>query len=99
VTPCAGDIEKFCAKVPIGSGRIQECLKEHEKELSRSARLATRTSRRRWPSATCRYDISRFCWDVSPGHGRIAACLDRHRSDLSPACGDRLQKAGQPVAK
>jgi hypothetical protein len=29
-TPCASDIEKLCAKVPVGGGQIQACLKEHE---------------------------------------------------------------------
>jgi len=98
-TPCAADIEKFCAKVPIGGGRIQACLKEHEKELSPecAARHENLEKEMGRLVAICRYDISRFCWDVSPGHGRVARCLERHRSDLSSVCNDQLPKAPHPV--
>ena len=93
--PCAADIEKFCSKVPIGGGRIQACLQEHEKELSPECAARHENLEKEMGAlvATCRYDISRFCDDVSPGQGRIARCLEQHRSDLSPACGDRLKKA------
>jgi hypothetical protein len=93
--PCAADIEKFCSKVPIGGGRIQACLKEHEKELSPECAARHENLEQQIGSlvATCRNDISRFCSDVSPGRGRIAACLQQHRSELSPACADRLKKA------
>ena len=98
-TPCAADIEKFCAKVPIGGGRIQACLKEHEKELSPecAARHENLEKEMGRLVAICRYDISRFCWAVSPGHGRVARCLERHRSDLSSVCNDQLPKAPHPV--
>ena len=98
-TPCAADIEKFCAKVPMGGGRIQACLKEHEKELSPECAASHANLAKDMGSlaASCRYDISRFCWDVSPGHGRVARCLEQHRSDLSPVCADRLRKAAKPA--
>jgi cysteine rich repeat protein len=101
VNPCAADIEKFCSKVPIGGGRIQKCLEEHEKELSPecAARHGNLEKEMGAMAATCRYDISRFCSDVSPGQGRIGRCLEAHRSDLSPSCADRLRKAKQDVAK
>lgn len=33
---CAGDVQKFCKDVKPGEGRIAACLKEHEKELSKT---------------------------------------------------------------
>jgi len=101
VTPCAADIQKFCANVPIGGGRIQKCLEEHEKELSPECAASHRNLEKEMGAmaATCRYDISRFCWDISPGQGRIGRCLESHRSDLSPSCADRLRKAPEHVAK
>jgi hypothetical protein len=101
VTPCASDIQKFCANVPIGGGRIQKCLEEHEKELSPECASQHGNLEKDMGAmaATCRYDISRFCWDVSPGQGRIARCLEAHRSDLSPSCADRMRKAKERVAK
>jgi hypothetical protein len=94
-TPCRDDIDKFCADVPIGGGRIQECLKNHEKDLSpecagRHENLEKEMGRL---VAICRYDISFLCSDVSPGRGRVARCLERHRSELSPVCKDQLEKA------
>jgi hypothetical protein len=32
------EVQKLCAKVPAGAGRIQACLKEHERELSAPCR-------------------------------------------------------------
>src|SRR5262245_6224966 len=57
-TPCAADIEKFCAKVPVGGGRIQACLKEHEKELSAgcAARREGLEKEIGALAATCRWD-------------------------------------------
>ena len=98
-SPCDADIKKFCADVPIGSGRIQECLKKHKAELSSECagwygNLEKQTG---GIAATCRNDISRFCRDVSPGGGRVAECLEKHRSELSPNCSEQLGKA--PKAK
>jgi hypothetical protein len=31
---CAGDIERLCAGVPPGEGRIKACMKAHAQELS-----------------------------------------------------------------
>jgi len=93
------DIEKFCATVPLGDGRIQTCLSQHEKQLSTdcAARHADLEKDMGRLAATCRYDISRFCWNVTPGGGSVARCLYRHRMDLSPLCSDQLRKAARPA--
>jgi hypothetical protein len=100
-SPCAADIEKFCAKVPIGGGRIQACLTEHEKELSPECAARQQNLQKEVGSlaATCRADIARFCSDVPPGRGRIVRCLEQRGKDVSPSCMDRLRKAAQPAPK
>ena len=99
--PCAGDIAKFCAKVPQGGGRIQACLQKHEKQLSPACRARYKHLEQEMggAAASCRFDISRFCSDVAPGGGRVAACLQGHADDLSPVCKERLQKIMQPPHK
>jgi hypothetical protein len=96
--PCVADIEKFCSKVPIGDGRIQTCLKEHEKELAPecAARHEGLEKEMGRLAATCRYDIARFCWDVAPGGGRLARCLEENERDLTPVCKDQVRQAGRP---
>jgi len=37
---CAGDVQKLCAGVPAGGGRIVACLKQHQAELSSGCRQA-----------------------------------------------------------
>jgi hypothetical protein len=39
-TACNADIEKFCANVEKGQGRIMKCLQEHSKDLSADCKKA-----------------------------------------------------------
>jgi Golgi apparatus protein 1 len=99
--PCAADIQKFCADVPTGSGRVEECLEKHAKELSPECKTRHENLQKEMGTlaATCREDISQFCSDVVPGSGRIAACLQNRSDDLSPVCKDAFRKASKPASK
>jgi hypothetical protein len=90
--PCLDDVQKLCAKVPSAGGRIQDCLKSHEAELSEDCKAHVANLRKTVQelAAICVWDIERFCGDVPSGGGRIAACLKAHRSDLSPTCKERF---------
>ena len=37
---CQPDVDKFCAGVPVGGGRIMQCLKQHQSELSEACKAA-----------------------------------------------------------
>ena len=39
-TACAGDVQKLCAGVPLGGGRIVACLREHKEALSNQCKQA-----------------------------------------------------------
>jgi hypothetical protein len=90
--PCRADIEKFCKGVKPGQGRITNCLKQHESELSKEC-TAYRTDKGKEQKKNvdavrqaCDKDVERFCKGVPPGQGRIAKCLKDHTAQLSPEC-------------
>jgi hypothetical protein len=96
--PCEADIARLCKDVPMGSGRIQACLKEHESEVSEACRkkiddLATEAQ---VLAVVCRWDIGLFCAGVSPGGGRLLACLQQNASGLSAACAQQLREVRTP---
>jgi Cysteine rich repeat len=38
---CKPDVDKFCSDVAAGGGRVMECLKQHQSELSDTCKSAT----------------------------------------------------------
>ncbi len=92
--PCADDILKFCKDVKPGEGRIANCLKEHEKDLSPACKKRTEEMMMRAKEVhnACADDIDKFCKDVQPGKGNIARCLREHKGELSPECKEELRK-------
>ena len=94
--PCAREIETFCKDVKPGGGRIVNCLKEHESELSEACRergLEMREKAKekvREAHQACRGDIEQFCKDVQPGGGRIVRCLKENEAQLSVACREQM---------
>ncbi len=96
--PCAADIAKLCKDVKPGGGRLAECLKEHEKEISPACAASIRETKRKLKDAhqACADDAQKFCKDVKPGEGRILNCLREHQKDLSPACQATMAQPGKP---
>ena len=86
--PCVADIKQFCADVPVGGGRIQACLKEHEAQISEACRTQVDALNKEAAmfDASCRWDVGRFCSELTPGHGLIWGCLEKNKAALSPAC-------------
>jgi len=90
--PCQDDATRFCANVPAGGGRIQACLKAHEKELSPACLKAVDELQKNMQTfaAICVFDMQRFCPDTPPGRMRMLKCLESHHDDLSPNCKAQL---------
>ena len=109
---CAFDVQKFCAGVKAGGGRIMACLKEHNADLSQGCKDAFAKAGKSGgaPKAaggwykSCEADVAKLCKDVPAGKGRIAQCLTAHSAQLSPTCKAMLEnrpaaKSGTPKAE
>ena len=94
---CADDIEKFCKGIKPGAGRILNCLKAHEAELTVSCRgkIGELQGIIRDCEQSCEGDIVQFCKDVQPGGGRIVKCLRERDKELSSSCREKLEMIGK----
>ena len=86
--PCQADVERFCADVEPGGGRVAACLRQHRSELSEECKTQGQEMRKRRLAAreACDDDVEQFCQGVEPGEGRVVACLKEHMRDLSREC-------------
>lgn len=102
--PCSKDITKFCKDVKRGGGRIADCLKKHESDLSaackdRVAKKEEKREKSRELSQACKDDTAKLCKDVKPGGGRILKCLKEHTSELSAQCKKDVDQAKKAQGK
>jgi hypothetical protein len=100
-------VKQFCADVPVGGGRAQECLRRNEARLSpacKAKRTAVEAGARKIVEefgTACHRDIDRLCSETKPGGGRILACLARQLDDLSSTCRaqtERIQEAAEKIS-
>lgn len=90
---CKPDIEKFCANVPQGEGRIAQCLRGHQQQLSPACQhgmMQTATLMKEVAGA-CEDDLHRYCAGAAPG--TVKECLRSHFRELSPTCKRELIEA------
>ena len=98
---CADDIEKYCKETKPGGGRLLNCLKEHETELSESCRgkISELLGIIKGCEQACSGDIAQFCKEVQPGGGRILKCLRERDKELSPSCSAKLEMIGKRLQR
>ena len=103
--PCKADIEKFCKDVKPGEGRIIDCLKAHEAELSadckaKGAELKGGPGGKKGEGkgegrgmgpmgGACKADFEKFCKDA--GREKMG-CMKEHEKDLSEGCKTQMAK-------
>jgi hypothetical protein len=90
---CQADVEKFCKDVQPGQGRILQCMKQHEAELSIACKNHIAEAREKTQEfiKACKPDAQKFCNNVKPGKGRIYRCLKQHEAELSANCQDHVK--------
>ena len=92
--PCAEDAKKFCGDVKPGGGRIAQCMKAHEAQLSPACQegMKERAEKAERVREECKADVAKFCQGVKPGGGRIVSCLKGRQADLQPACAAEFNR-------
>jgi hypothetical protein len=85
--PCTADANRLCPNVPRGKGRVNACLREHEKMLTSECLdyLEMVDPSNDW-SNVCREELHTFCG----GRGKPMRCLHENRSRLSSRCAALL---------
>jgi hypothetical protein len=100
-------VKQLCGAVKVGSGRVQQCLRENEARLSTACRAKVAAAQATFRRITeefadkCGLDMARLCAEVKPGSGRVLACLVRQQDDLTLSCRsevERLQAATERVS-
>jgi len=99
---CKEDVNKLCADIEPGDGRIHECLVANKAQLSPSCkreedRLQTIEStdvRLRPGFKSCKEEVDVYCKDVKPGQGRVFRCLQANlmESDFSDGCKSEVER-------
>ncbi|HTP29040.1 MAG TPA: cysteine rich repeat-containing protein [Anaeromyxobacteraceae bacterium] len=85
---CRTDVEKLCAGIPQGGGRILSCLKANEAKVSPACKqeVSAFVKKVREFGAPCQADVNQFCGDVTMGGGAILKCLASNSAKISPGC-------------
>ncbi|HUL61331.1 MAG TPA: cysteine rich repeat-containing protein [Anaeromyxobacteraceae bacterium] len=98
---CKADVEKLCAGIPAGGGRILSCLKANQTKVSPGCKqqLAALAKKVKEIGAACEADVDQFCPTVTPGHGAVLKCLSSNSASLQPACQQIVQKATEKLAE
>lgn len=93
---CFADYMRFCRGVPLGGGRVLNCLNARTNELTQPCFQALTLRGLAYAGAlkSCRADYERLCAGVPPGWGRSLQCMQRNAPSLSPPCHDALRRQG-----
>jgi hypothetical protein len=97
-SPCRADVERLCAGVQRGEGRLRSCVRSHLSELSAACREHLEHVEQSFRSGfaprlilACKVELETLCKDVEPGGGRWRRCLGENTGRLSEPCQRLLE--------
>jgi len=96
---CSKEVATICGDIPLGQGRILDCLKSNDTSLSPTCResiaqgestIEAALGNANYFGARCGPAIESYCSDVAPGEGRVVACLKENKRRLEKRCYDAM---------
>lgn len=87
---CREDVDKFCANVEAGEGRVHQCLRDNRKQLSEKCRAEELKLEEKENESielsvnllkVCRNERIMFCKGVSAGQARVFRCMAENMND------------------
>ena len=97
---CHDDVERLCKDVQPGEGRILECLKSNQKDVSKGCVQATQQLKAQLKNlSACKPDVETLCWNAPIGKGGIARCLQTNQSNVSSDCKAAIAQAKKAKGK
>jgi hypothetical protein len=100
---CKVEIEKYCAQVTPGQGRVLACLYAHEDKLSSkceyalydaAVQLERAVAALSYVANECDEDLDNYCASIAPGKGRLLDCLKKHDKQVSKRCKQAVKDVG-----
>lgn len=100
---CKMEIEKYCAQVTPGEGRVLACLYAHEDKLSgkceyalydAAVQLERAVAALSYVANECDADLEKYCESIEPGKGRLLDCLEKHDKKISGRCKQAIKDVG-----
>jgi len=102
---CKSDIAKYCKRVPLGGGRLGNCLAQNGKVSAQCkatvaalrGMVVKRTDARAMVMKVCDADIKRLCAGIQAGDGNLMQCFFASRKNASAQCRQTVADAGYEV--
>ena len=100
---CKVEIEKYCAQVTPGQGRVLACLFAHGDKLSAkceyalydaAVQLERAVTALSYVANECDADLEKYCGSIAPGEGRLLDCLEKHDKQVSGRCKQAIKDVG-----
>jgi len=90
---CAADIKALCAGVQQGEGRIAQCLRSNQQQVSPGCQqaMAKASTLMKEVAQACEDDVHQYCAGAAPG--TVKDCLRTNFRKLSMGCKRELFEA------
>jgi OOP family OmpA-OmpF porin len=98
---CSQEVATICGDIPLGQGKILDCLKTNDSNLSSTCRqsivqgesaIDSGLGNANYFGTRCGPEIARHCSDVTPGDGRVVTCLKKNNMNLEKRCYDAMNE-------